>query len=774
MTGALSKKLFFFVIIFSPLAFGTVEPWSYAVMEISVVAGFFLYFIHIYKTNVLLYKVPGIIPLCLFLLYILIQIIPLPPQVIKIISPASYEIQEAALQMTISIHPRSTLLEFFRYSTYVVFYVFAVQLLSDKDLLKKSIFVITIFGSVLAFSSILQLYLTDEMALWFRHSPGNDAIMGPYINRNHYAGLMEMIFPVALALFLFHRPRTENTTFFSGIIEIFKQEKANIHILIGTGALLIITSIFISLSRGGMISTCIGLIFFLGLSFKKKASKQNSILIISLIIIAGFSISWFGWHPINDRFSSLQTSAGDLSLGRYNYWEDSKGIINNFPVTGSGFGTFSDIYPSFQTIDGRHDLQHAHNDYVELMTEGGIIGVLLIFSFLATLFFKTYKAFRLRKDAWSIYIYMGSITGMISILIHSFSDFNMHIGANGLWFAFMAALAVSASNTRLKVKNIATNLLPVRLIRTKHTAFATTISIFLIIIMCNVSILIASFYYSNIQNSNMEFNTSPEELEKIKKITSYASLFDPLNSKYVHATANLSWFLGENKEAKELYLKSIRLDPANGNHVKRFGLFLSQTNEVLKAEKVLRNSITLDISSADNTFQYGGLLLAMGQKKKGIKYLKKAISLDKDLINSVLTTMIASGLSLEEMEQAIPKDPGTAIVYTDFLNQIGETEKAEKRYFDILTSLTTHDNISRKHIYKIYRFFMAQGNLFQATEVLKQGEVLLPSDSSIRVRLGDLYKKQGILFKAKEKYEEALLLDPKNRGAKARLDRLNQ
>ncbi|MCK5312024.1 MAG: O-antigen ligase family protein [Desulfobacteraceae bacterium] len=774
MIRSVSKKLFFFVIIFSPLAFGTVEPWSYAIMEISACSALFLYYIYIYKTNTQLYTVPGIIPLSLFLLYILIQVIPLPPQIVKLISPASYAIQDATSKITISIHPRATFLEFFRYSTYVIFYVFVVQILSDKRILKKSVMIITIFGSVLAFSSILQMYLTEDMALWIRYCPDRPSIMGPYINYNHYAGLMEMIFPVALALFLFHKPRTEDLNFFSGIIEIFKQEKANIHILLGTGALLIVTSIFVSLSRGGMVSTCIGMLFFLALSYQKKTSRKSSILIFGMIIFAGLSVGWFGWGSIHDRFAKLQTPAGDLSLGRFNYWEDSKSIINDFPVTGSGFGTFSDIYPSVQTIDGKADLKHAHNDYVELMTEGGIIGFLLVFTFIVTLFYKTYKSFILRKDAYSIYIYMGSITGILSILIHSFSDFNMHVGANGLWFAFTAALAVSASNTRLMVKNTATNLLPVQSTKIKNTSFAAITILFLIIVISNISMLIAGFYYSNIKNLSMGFKTPLAELKKIQNITEHASFFDPLNSVYVHTMANIFWFSGENKEAKKQYLKSIRLNPTNSYHVKQFGLFLTQTNEISEAEKVLRDSITIDISSADNAFQYGALLLSARQKTKGIEYLKKAIALDKDIISPVLTTMAAFNLSIEEMEQAIPKDPDTAIVFTDFLDQIGETEKAETRYLDILDSLATHKNVNRKHIYKIYNFFMAQGNLFQATKVLKKGEILLPSNASIRIILGDLYQKQGILFKAKEKYEEALLLDPKNRRAKVRLDSLNQ
>ncbi len=774
MTETFPKRLFFFVIIFSPLAFGTVEPWSYAIMEISVCSALFIYFVFLYKTNAELYKIPGIIPLCLFLLYILIQTIPLPAQIIKIISPASYEIQAASSKMTISIHPRATLLEFFRYATYVVFYVLTVQILSAKKLLKKSVFVITIFGSVLAFSSILQLYLTKDMALWIRHVPINARIIGPYICHNHYAGLMEMIFPIVLALFLFYKPRTNDSNIFSGFIEIFKQEKANIHILIGAGALLIITSIFLSLSRGGMISTCFGLIFFLGLSYKKKTSRKSSLLIISIIIIAGFSIGWFGWNNVYDEFSSLQTSDGSLYQERLEYWKDSKEIINDFPLTGSGFGTFSDVYPLVQTIDGEADLQHAHNDYIELLTEGGAIGFLLILSFLATLFYKTYMVFRLRKDAYSIYIYIGSITGIISILIHSFSDFNMHIGANGLWFSFLAALAVSAANTRLRVKNVATNLSLIQSKKIKHISFTTVISIFIIITMCNISILLSGFYYSDIRNFKVGFKTPVSELKKIKKIAEYASTFDPLNSKYIHTIANISWFLHEDQEAKKNYLKSIALDPTNGNHVKRFGLFLTQTNELLEAKEALRNSTILDISSADNALQYGGLLLTTGQKKQGIEYLKKAIHLDKKIISSALTTMNASKLSLEEMEQAIPNDIGSKITFIDFLDQIGETKKAEIRYLKIFNDLSTYREVKRHQIYKIYRFFIAQSDLYQATEVLKKAETILPIDASIRIKLGDLYKKQGILYKAKEKYEEALLLEPKKHWIKTKIDKLNQ
>ncbi len=773
MVLAFSKKLFLFIIIFSPLAFGTVEPWSYAIMEIIVCASLLLYCFYLYKSEAKLYRVPGVTPLVLLLFYILFQTIPLPPQIIKLISPASYALQDASPIMTISIHPRATLLEFFRYSTYVLFYILAVHILIDKIMLRKTVLIIIIFGSILAFSSILQAYLTHDMALWIRYCPDRSTIMGPFINRNHYAGLMEMIFPLSLALFLFHKPRTDGVNFFKSIIEIFKQEKANIHILIGTGALLIIISVFVCLSRGGIISICIGLLFFVLLSFKKKQSHNNSFLIIILIIITGLSISWFGWNNINDRFARIDSSGGDLALGRFQYWEDSKKIIDNFPVTGSGFGTFSDIYPSFQSIEETADLQHAHNDYIELLTEGGLIGFFLTFCVLFTIFYKTYKSFILRKDAYSILIYIGSITGMFSILIHSLSDFNFHVGSNGLWFALLAALAVSASNTRLRVKNLATNLLPVKSKSIKYISFTIVSILFLIITLSNISILLAGFYYSNIKHMDINFKTPVMELEKIKKIACHALFFDPLNSEYVHTAANVFWLLHDNEQAEKYYLKSIRLDPANGNHVKRFGLFLTQTNKIANAEKFLKKSINIDITSADNVFQYGGLLLSTGQKKQGLKYLKKAIKLNKKMMGPVLTTMNAAKLSLQEMEKAIPDSPDTKITYADFLYQIGETAMAAAKYQDIVNSFTKQ-NISDKYVRKISRFFISQGNLFEADKVLKKGENLLPFNASIKVMLGDLYKKQGILFKAKEKYEDALFLAPEKRNIMLRLKNLNQ
>ncbi|MCP4020825.1 MAG: O-antigen ligase family protein, partial [Desulfobacteraceae bacterium] len=520
MSQVISKFIFIFLIIFTPLAFGTVEPWSYAIMEILTAFALLLFFLSVIRKDDELYKVPGIIPLILLLSYVLFQLIPLPPEVVKFLSPTAYDIQlntnifTNVQTMTLSLNSKATLSEFFRYSTYVMFYVLTVQHLKDKVLLRNTALIITLFGGLLAFSSILQFYLTDHMALWFRHSPNNSIIVGPYINHNHYAGLMEMIFPIVLALFFFYRPRIKNTSLFKGVAEILSHEKANIHILIGTAALLIITSIFVSLSRSAMICTFFSLILFTFLLIRRNVSKGNTIMIVGVIMMTALCIGWFGWDQIFERFAKLKNAQGIIHETRFDFWQDSKKMLDDYKIAGSGFGTFIHTYPSYRTLKAPHTLTHAHNDYMELISEGGIIAFTLLALFFIVFIYRTYTQFSKRKQAIAIYLYMGSITSILAMLLHSFTDFNTHIGANGLWFFFVMGFAVSAVFTNFRKFNFLTRLPEVTSKLKKWTAFFIVLILFLATVGYNLSHLIGLFYFSNIKEVTLNADTPSKALKK--------------------------------------------------------------------------------------------------------------------------------------------------------------------------------------------------------------------------------------------------------------------
>ncbi len=796
MSLKLSKNLFFFTLVFSPIAFGTTEPWSYAIMETATVLACLFFFFSILKHKSDLYQVPGLTPLVLFLCFILVQLIPLPPFIVQLLSPNAFKIHEATKQlsqidswMTISLNHKATLSEFFRYTTYALFYALTVQLLRKKEMLQATGIIITIFGGLLAFSSILQFYLTEDVVLWFRRSPYNSIAVGPYANHNHYAGLMEMIFPIVLALFLFYRPRIGKSSLVRGIIEIFSNERANIHILIGTSALLIVVSIFVSLSRGAMISSCLSLIFFTIFLFRRKISKGNTILMIGVIILTSLIIGWFGWDQIFQRFASLKNAQGIIYESRLDFWKDTKDIVTDYKITGSGMGTFRHIYPSYQsfTIGNDRSLNHAHNDYLELLSEGGTIGFILAGCFLVSVLYKTYAVFKKRRDAFSIYLYIGCITALVSILLHSFVDFNMHIGANGLWFFLIAGIAVSAANTGIRKQSKPTRLVPVTS-NVKKWSSCICITIFSILAsVYNISNLLGIFYYSNIKNYVFRKTTPIHIMQKIDSVAGFASRIDPLTADYPFLRANLAWLTDQPETAKHFFIKSIRLDPLNAYYLNRFGLFLREQKNTKLAGITFKKSMIYDQTYAEYIYQYANWLLSQNNFELGLKHMRQVLMLNETYFDKVLTAMIVAGIPKKDLEQTIPDMPGPTIEYAKYLNRIGLVEDAKSKLIYTLDLLEVSSQITQQTTYgqkqhlkdiknkyvEIYQFFKKKRDTRNTMTVLKRAEMVLPFDASIKVKLGDLYYDLGIFFKAQDKYEHALLLDPGNKRALSMLKKIN-
>ena len=787
----ITKTLFFFLLLFTPLAFGTTEPWSVAIMEIGTALALCLFLIHQTRHKEPVYTVPGLVPLTLLLAFMLFQLLPLPPAVVNLLSPSAFDIHQTnqtitatKAWMTLTVHPGATVSEFFRYLTYVLFYVLTVQLLARKGTLQTTALTIVIFGGLLAFSSILQFYLTEDMALWFRHTPTNSIVVGPYVNHNHYAGLMEMIFPVVLGLFLFYRPRIGSTSLVKGIAEMWTQEKANIHILIGTAAVLIVVSIFVSLSRGGMISTCLALLVFTALLLKRKISRGSTLLIIGLVFLTALSIGWFGWDQIIERFARLKNTQGVIYEARLDFWTDTLGMIRHFILTGAGFGAFSHVYPLHRSLAGDFFLNHAHNDYLELLAEGGLIGFALSAVFMAVLLAKTYRTFLTRRDAFSIYLYMGCVTALTSILLHSFTDFNLHIGANGLWFFFTAGLAVAAANTGIRKNSRMTRLVPVSSGIRQSAAVSTVCLVALMTIIFNISGLTGLFYFSNIRNVALDAYTPVPYIEKIEKVAHFAALFDPLHAEYRYTLANTAWFTDNRARSRDLFKTALHLNPLNSKYLNRYATLLALEGDPKRAELAFHRSMRYDRSNPEPTFQYAAWRLANNDMENGLPYMKKTLEMAPEYMERVLTAMIVAGIDSDTIEQAVPDTPGPTIEFARFLYDTGEFQKAVDRFLravDLIETMTfpefmersRADNIRKSHFFSVFHFFKQYNDLKNAMQVMERAEKALPMDPGVKNALGDLYYRQGILFKALDKYDYALLLDPGNAHALKMIKTIN-
>ena len=627
-------SLFIFTLIFSPLAFGTVEPWSLTVME---TASFLAFFLFLYRSSPnredSLYEIPGITPLLCLLILVGIQLVPLPGSFVRLISPETYDIYKETIfidhrvsWISLSLNKKATLTEFCRLSSYVVFYALAIQVLSRKESLKKTVAIVTIFASMLSLFAILQHILWNNKIYWVRGLTLGGNPFGPYVNRNHYAGLMEMVFPVALSLFFFYKPHTTYKTLRRKIAEIFNVHRTNIHVLLGFSCVLIATSIFLTLSRSGIVSLCISMIIFGLLFMAKGTDKKRGIIITAVFVLVALAVGWFGWAPVIERFERLKNTQGNVSELRIDLWKDSANIVKDFPLTGTGFGTFSDIYPKYRTLEGNAIAGQAHNDYLELLSDGGITAFFLCIWFLGILFYKSYRIFRKRRELYSIYLYIASIAGITSILSHSLTDFNLRIGANGLYFFFLAGLAVSAANTRLR-----DGLNDTYLKKRKVPMKSLTGAVGFFLIACCIfqgGVTIGKIYFSSIEDKRLDGRTSRPELVSIRETASKASFFDPLEAKYRYAIGNVERLLGG--DALKVYRESLFLDPVKGEYLERLGLMMSELGKYDEADLMLRTGIIYDARDPDRYRRYALWLFSRGRVREGMKIAREAISLEPE------------------------------------------------------------------------------------------------------------------------------------------------
>lgn len=765
--------IFILTLIFAPLALGSVEQWSLTLLEgLSLLAlSIFLIKTSINKDSSL-YEIPGILPLLCLWVYFIFQLVPLPAYMVKIIFPMTYQIYsdtvgivEPISWISLSINKKETFLEFLRFTGYLAFYILTIQLLTEKELLKKTVYIIVFFSSALAIFALIQYLSGTTKIYWFRQTFGASPF-GPFVNRNHYAGFMGMIFPLALGLFLALKPKFSNKTILHKIKEFFSEKKNNMYILIGLSTVIIAFTIFLSLSRGGIMSLSLSMLFFTAVLMMKKTRRKREgliILIISLIIIF---VSWFGWDPIISRFEKIITTEGTIAELRLQMWLDSLQIIKDFPLTGTGFGTFIDIYPKYASIKEELIIEHAHNDYIELLTNGGIIAFLLWGWFIFAVILKSYKSFIQRHDSFSIYLYLGSVAGCIYILLHSFADFNLQIGSNGLYFFFLMGLIVSSANTRLHSGLGKTYLKPVNFKAYKILPLIASL-LFIFITFSNLSILIGSYYHSFIKDLRLD-RVSKDDLMDAKKMALKASSFNPFEPEYLYFAGNIDILLKDNESAKKYYLNALKLTPLYGEYSQRLGLILDDENKEI-AERMLKAGILSEPTNDSMYKTYAEWLLSENRKDEALINLNMALSIAPNKTGEYINFMSLNGLDEKDIQSTLPMKSVSYMAFADYLINSGNEKKAEEAYAVILQISKEPKEAKAGYFQKIFNFYFERQRYENALNVAQQAKIHFPTNAGFRNFSGTVYEKLGMLDMAAKEYREALMLDKGNKAAKKRL-----
>ncbi len=440
------------LLAFMPLAFGVVHAWSEEV--VIVVVGVIVF---CFLLKLILHRHQGAtwtwayIPLGIFLLIPLFQLLPLPASFVGIISPGIATLKKELLSdlpnaniilksMTLSFYPYAT-----RHSLRLVLAVAAVFIVVLNSFqrpvqIKRLLMAIALIGGIIAALTIAQNLFGNGKIYWFVSSQHCKGYSGPFVNHSNYGQFMNLSIGAALGLLLvkLHEDFQTKKITTPVVFEYLSSSRAHsfwlLVIVIGLGS----TSVFISLTRGGMVSLLTAIFITTLLIASRRPLKGNTWIIVAMALIAFTCVLFVGFDAIYDRLATLR-DFDKVEGGRIQILKDIAIAWTKFPIFGVGFGTHPVVYPMFDRSTIAALALHAENEYAQVIEETGLLGLVSLIVFGIIIGANYLRS--IRKTDLPIYrAAYGLGFGLLAILINSLSDFGQHLPANAILSAILCAL----------------------------------------------------------------------------------------------------------------------------------------------------------------------------------------------------------------------------------------------------------------------------------------------------------------------------------------------
>jgi len=492
MLDKVIKWLLICLLVFTPIALGSVEIWAFSLMELGILLIIVLWAIQMtfFKDSRLRSPLP-IVPrpslsvpvfiLSLFLALVLLQMIPLPAAVLKVLSPKAYELRTYlmtndsmtndlitidsmtksppplvsdltpyALRLApsfsglwpLSLSPFATKVEFSKWITLTGFFII---LLRWKGLGGKFpgtnhlLVAILLVGVAESLYGMLEYFSGHRHILYLEGAGLMSSVTGTFINRNYLAGYLLMVIPLSIGYLL---ARGADQAIGWGGWRNRLSSLDGKSLLIGFGIIVIILGLLFTASRMGILSLLLSFtlisILFRDPRMGKKVSG-TSVLIFSLAFL------WAAWIGLDAVISRFFTTSEDFKT-RWMIWINTFQIIKDFPLLGSGLGTFAQIFPMYRSFPILGLVTHAENDFLQLASETGLVGIGILFILFIFLLMKAIVGIRsLSSGEPRRYIAIGAMVGILGLMLHSLVERNIQVPANAFLYTFLWALVLKHS-----------------------------------------------------------------------------------------------------------------------------------------------------------------------------------------------------------------------------------------------------------------------------------------------------------------------------------------
>jgi O-antigen ligase len=414
-----------FLLVFTPLAYGAVEPWSEALVELVILAmgvTFVVGSLHDWELRIEL--PPGWVPALLFLVLVI-------------------------LQTTVpgwSVDPHATRRMALKLLAVAAFYIACWNTYRTTGQARRAIWTMIIMGTLLAVFGIVQRITWNGHLYWIGR-PALDSAFGPYVNRTHFAGLMVVVVPLALAFVLAsERPERRRTRrwrlTWGDRLREWNSQQATPRNLVGFLIIVMGGAALVSGSRGGVLALLAALAAMVLGSLAGERSWSSRIgrlgFIVLLVVLAGL------WMSSELVYGTIERLAEELGRpeqsGRVQIWSDALALWRSAPAFGTGLASFGVAFPSFRTLEAPFVFAHAESDWVQLLTDTGIIGLALALATVVSLGMTLLGRLRDLNARAGRLLALAALVALGGSVLQSIGNYNLPIMANLLYLALALVL----------------------------------------------------------------------------------------------------------------------------------------------------------------------------------------------------------------------------------------------------------------------------------------------------------------------------------------------
>lgn len=623
---------------------------------------------------------PAVFILLAWVLFLFAQLLPLPVDWVRLISPnltALWEqfypfsnrfdhiSAEQSSQMALSLGAYGMRVEAGKACAYAAFFLAGYFLFRDKSAVHRLGIATVVIGTLLSVVGLI-FYKVDPMRLYGIFYFEQGASFTPYLNKNHFANYLAMTLPVTLALACLRLNRSALFTvrgFRSKVLWFSSKEAAGFFMLLGC-LILQFAAFLYPASRGAFLGllagmTSFGLLIFL--RFKRKAAALFLAGFLALVI----GIGLFQAKPLVSKLQALKGGhSEDLALKfRLSNWEGTFRMFLDFPIVGVGAGGFHYLFPKYKSLPEHSSVTqvrfyHAENELLEALAEGGVAGTALLVLLGAVLLVRFLKKWRQMESMTFRWMTLGMAAACVGMLAQSMVDFALHIPANAALFAVFGGVLAEAGRAHpiapeeIHHKPFAAILRPGAVIIAVAVAFGA----FYLVFPALWRQWRSEFFYLKAKEE-FKYIDRAGEVELGRVLSAYDNLMKAekagagqprihagLGQAYFylgltagnHLNKRSAWF----EKAKRSFEQALSPEPFDAKHQHALGRLYGEWGKYKEAEPYFERARLLEPQNPFYHFQAGLNQLRLGEIDSAYSVFRRTLGINRAYTESVLILLL--------------------------------------------------------------------------------------------------------------------------------------